>query len=163
MNNNNLTVAFDIGKASTGVAVSDGYHIIYMGSHVFNEAKEAKDPRNNRSARRNKTRKNWRKGQLIDAFDDFNVISKAEIKQKGYLSFTAKGENFSRPIDKTIYHLRKRALESQVNKRELFLCLYHILHARGHFLLETVDFSKKNQLILMILKQHFMRPQKTFL
>ena len=162
MNNNNLTVAFDIGKASTGVAVSDGYHIIYMGSHVFNEAKEAKDPRNNRSARRNKTRKNWRKGQLIDAFDDFNVISKAEIKQKGYLSFTAKGKNFSRPIDKTIYHLRKRALESQVNKRELFLCLYHILHARGHFLLETVDFSKKEPINFNDFKAAFYATTEDF-
>ena len=52
MNNNNLTYAFDIGITSTGVAVSDGNHIKYMGSHVFNEAKEAKDPRKNRSARR---------------------------------------------------------------------------------------------------------------
>ena len=144
MNNNNLIYAFDIGITSTGVAVSDGNHIKYMGSHVFNEAKEAKDPRKNRSARRNQKRKNWRKRQLIDAFDDFKIISKTEIKQEGYLSFTAKGNNFSRPIDKTIYHLRKRALTSQVTKRELFLCLYHILHARGHFLLETVDFSKKD-------------------
>ena len=74
MNNNNLIYAFDIGITSTGVAVSDGNHIKYMGSHVFNEAKEAKDPRKNRSARRNQKRKNWRKRQLIDAFDDFKII-----------------------------------------------------------------------------------------
>ena len=36
MNNNNLIYAFDIGITSTGVAVSDGNHIKYMGSHVFN-------------------------------------------------------------------------------------------------------------------------------
>ena len=41
MNNNNLTYAFDFGKASTGIAVSDGNHIKYMGSHAFNEAKDS--------------------------------------------------------------------------------------------------------------------------
>lgn len=146
MENYKNVFAFDIGIASTGSAVSDGTNITYMGTHVFNTASEAKESRLNRSARRNLSRKKWRKKQLREAFNDFNVITKEEISQEGYLCYTTNNEKISRPIDKTVYHLRKRALNEKVSKRELLLCLYNILHARGHFLMETIDFVNTNRI-----------------
>ena len=150
-----LVYGFDIGIASTGSAVSDGKNIIYMGTHVFNEATEAKEPRLNRGARRNLARKKWRKDQLKDAFDDFGVLSRLEIDQDGYLCFTTDNDLISRPIDNTVYHLRKRALTGKVSKRELFLCLYSMLHARGHFLLETIKFSETETITFEDFKERF--------
>ena len=50
--------------------------------------------------------------------------------------------NIVRPKDRTVYHLRKRALTEQVTERELYLCLNNILQARGHFLMENIDFTR---------------------
>ena len=107
MENYKNVFAFDIGIGSTGSAVSDGSRILYMGTHVFDPANEAKDSRLNRSARRTLYRKKWRKKQLICAFSDFNVISKDDIRKNGYLCFTTNNGTIVRPEDKTIYHLRK--------------------------------------------------------
>lgn len=84
MSENNYTFGFDIGIASTGVAViTDDGKLVYDGTHGFNTAEEASESRKNRSARRNLSRKKWRKNQLLEAFDDFNVLSKQETSQKG--------------------------------------------------------------------------------
>ena len=142
MENYKNTFGLDIGIGSVGSAVSDGNNILYMGTHVFNPANEASESRTNRSARRNLARKKWRKKQLVEAFIDFGIISKDEINKPGYLCFTSNNKELAKPTDRTVYHLRKRALNEQVTEREVLLCLYNMLHARGHFLLETIDFTK---------------------
>ena len=156
MSENNYTFGFDIGIASTGVAViSDDGNLVYDGTHGFNTAEEASKSRKNRSARRNLSRKKWRKNQLLEAFDDFNVLSKQETSQKGYLCYTVNTDTIQRPLEKTVYHLRKKGLFEQISKRELLLCLYNMLHARGHFLMETIDFANTNTISFDDFKEHF--------
>lgn len=138
------TIGLDIGIGSCGAAVCNDERVIYMGTHVFNPASEAKNARLARSARRNLKRKSWRKKQLIQAFIDFGILegNLNEIQSGNYLCFETNTAEIPRPVDRTVYHLRNRALNEHVNERELLLCLYNILHARGHFLMETIDFSK---------------------
>lgn len=138
----NYVVAFDIGIGSIGIAIISGNKVVYLGVRTFDTAQEASVSRKNRSARRNASRKKWRKKQLIQAFSDFNVLSKEEIEEKGYLCFTTNSSLIEKPKDKTVYHLRKRALSEKVTKREILLCIYNILQARGHFLMDTIDFEK---------------------
>ncbi len=136
------TFSYDIGIASIGSAVEKDNKLIYMGTRVFNEAISAKEARLNRSSRRTTRRKRWRKKQMKDAFIDFGVISKKELSIPGYMCYTTNNEHLKMPVDNSIYHLRKRALSEKVTKRELLLALYNICGTRGHFLLETIDFSK---------------------
>lgn len=141
------TLGFDIGISSVGTATINlaNLNLIDMSVRKFNQAKEAKDARLARSSRRTTRRKVWRKNQLIDAFNDFGIISKEEINKYGkdkYLSFYAKDENLIIPNVYTVYHLRKKALTEQISKREILMSLYNILQARGHFLLDNIDFSK---------------------
>ncbi len=137
-----ITFSYDIGIASIGSAVEKDNKLIYMGTRMFNEAISAKEARLNRSSRRNTRRKTWRKKQMKNAFVDFGVISENELKIPGYMSFTTNNDCLKMPFDNSVYHLRKRALSEKVTKRELLLALYNICGTRGHFLLETVDFSK---------------------
>lgn len=156
MGENNYIFGFDIGIGSTGVAViSDDGNLVYDGTHVFNKAEEASESRKNRGARRNLSRKKWRKDQLLEAFDDFNVLSKQETSQNGYLCYTVNTDTIQRPLEKTVYHLRKKGLLEQISKRELLLCLYNMLHARGHFLMETIDFANTNTISFDDFKEHF--------
>lgn len=156
MSENNYTFGFDIGIGSTGVAViTDDGNLVYDGTHVFKKAEEASESRKNRSARRNLSRKKWRKNQLLEAFDDFNVLSRQETSQKGYLCYTVSTDTIQRPLEKTVYHLRKKGLFEQISKRELLLCLYNMLHARGHFLMETIDFANTNTISFDDFKEHF--------
>lgn len=156
MGENNYIFGFDIGIGSTGVAViSDDGNLAYDGTHVFNTAEEASESRKNRGARRNLSRKKWRKNQLLEAFDDFNVLSKQETSQNGYLCYTVNTDTIQRPLEKTVYHLRKKGLLEQISKRELLLCLYNMLHARGHFLMETIDFANTNTISFDDFKEHF--------
>ena len=135
------TLGLDIGITSIGTALLNEKDVVYMGVRMFDSAQEASVSRKARSQRRNLSRKRWRKEQLLDAFDDFGLISKGESKQEGYLSFTTSNDSIVKPIDRTVYHLRSRALKEKVSKREILLCLYNILHARGHFLSEMIDFE----------------------
>ena len=156
MGENNYIFGFDIGIGSTGVAViSDDGNLVYDGTHVFNKAAEASESRKNRGARRNLSRKKWRKDQLLEAFDDFNVLSKQETSQNGYLCYTVNTDTIQRPLEKTVYHLRKKGLFEQISKRGLLLCLYNMLHARGHFLMETIDFANTNTISFDDFKEHF--------
>ena len=156
MGENNYIFGFDIGIGSTGVAViSDDGNLVYDGTHVFNKAEEASESRKNRGVRRNLSRKKWRKNQLLEAFDDFNVLSKQETSQNGYLCYTVNTDTIQRPLEKTVYHLRKKGLFEQISKRELLLCLYNMLHARGHFLMETIDFANTNTISFDDFKEHF--------
>ena len=136
------TFSYDIGIASIGSAVEKDNKLVYMGTRVFNEAISAKEARLNRSSRRTTRRKTWRKNQMKEAFIDFGVIDEKDFKMPGFMSFTTNNQYLKRPIDNSVYHLRKRALSEKVTKRELLLALYNICGTRGHFLLETIDFSK---------------------
>lgn len=92
---------------------------------------------------------------MLEAFDDFNVLSKQETSQNGYLCYTVNKDTIQRPLEKTVYHLRKKGLFEQISKRELLLCLYNMLHARGHFLMETIDFANTNTISFDDFKEHF--------
>lgn len=142
----NFSLGLDIGIASVGWALldNDRNQMVDFGVRIFNEANSASDARLNRSARRTLNRKKWRKNQLKQVFIDFGLLTKEELDQPGYLSFTVNNEFVSRPKDETIYHLRNRALYEQVSLRELFLALYNICGTRGHFLMESIDFTKES-------------------
>ena len=137
------TFSYDIGIGSVGAAVEKDNKLLYLGSHTFESASEAKERRANRSSRRNKARKRWRKQQLKKAFVDFKLLTQQEVDDKQFACFTVDNEKFKKPDVITVYHLRQKALKEEVSVRELFLCLHSILTARGHFLNETVDFSKE--------------------
>ena len=143
----NYTLGLDIGITSVGACAidQDNAELIELSVRKFRQANEAKESRANRSARRTLRRKKWRKDQLIKAFNDFNIISEKEIgqadKRNNYLSFYGKGDGLTVPDVYTVYHLRQKAIKEKVSKRELLLCLYNILQARGHFLLESIDFA----------------------
>ena len=138
-----LSFSFDIGITSIGIAVAEDKNLKYLGVRMFDQAKESKDSRLARSARRNTKRKQWRKKQLRNAFADFGLLSEEELKTPNFGSFTAKSDAFPTPKDRTVYHLRKRALSEQITLRELYLCLLNMLHARGHFNMEMYDFTKE--------------------
>ena len=144
MEKRDYTIGLDIGIGSVGWAAIDqkNANLIDMGIRLFETATEASVPRKNRSARRTLRRNKWRRDQMKNAFVEYGLISKEDINDTDFLSFTANNSKYTRPIDDTIYHLRKRALKEKVSKRELFLCLYNICKTRGHFLLEDIDFSK---------------------
>lgn len=142
MDNYNNTFSFDIGIGSIGSVVAKDNDLVYMGVRTFESASEAKEARLPRSARRNLKRKGWRKKQLLEAFNDFAVLSIQETSKPGYLCYTAKNEFVNPPKESTVYHLRAKGLREKIEKREILLCLYNILQARGHFILETIDFTK---------------------
>ena len=75
------TIGLDIGIGSCGSAVSDGQKLLYMGTHVFETAKEASGSRKNRSQRRTLARKKWRKKQMLQAFVDFGLLTEDQIDQ----------------------------------------------------------------------------------
>lgn len=137
--NNNYALGLDIGITSIGWSIIDigNDTLTEMGVHLFDEATAASESRLNRSARRTIRRRKWRKQQLKNAFVEFGLISKEEMNQKDYLSFTV-----NRPKDETVYHLRLRALNEKVSLRELLLSLYNICGTRGHFLMENIDFTR---------------------
>ncbi len=138
-----MSFGYDIGITSIGSAAVEGTKLKYLGVRMFNQANEAKESRMHRSARRNLSRKKWRKKQLKEAFEDFGLISKEEMNQKDFSCFPAKSALFPTPSDYTVYHLRKRALSGKVSLREIYLCLLNMLHARGHFNMEMYDFTKE--------------------
>ena len=140
---NDYNLGLDIGITSIGWCLIDSKKekLIDMGVHMFDEAHQAKECRANRQARRTLRRRNWRKQQLKNAFVEFEILSREEIDSANYLSYTACSNGLVRPKDETVYHLRKRALSEKVSKRELLLALYNICGARGHFLMENIDFS----------------------
>lgn len=157
------TLGLDIGITSIGTALLNDKDVVYMGVRMFDSAQEASVSRKARSQRRNLSRKRWRKEQLLDAFDDFGVISKGESKQEGYLSFTTSNDSIVKPIDRTVYHLRSRALKEKVSKREILLCLYNILHARGHFLSEMTNFEEGENYSFVDFKNIFYDLTSTYI
>lgn len=141
---NNLTLGLDIGIASVGWAVVNQKEgkLVDMGIRLFETATEASEPRKNRSARRNIRRNKWRREQMKTIFMERGLITKEEFEDPDFLSFTVNNDKYNRPQPDTVYHLRAKALREKVSKRELLICLYNICKTRGHFLLESIDFSK---------------------
>ena len=141
---NNLTLGLDIGIASVGWAVVNQKEgkLVDMGIRLFETATEASEPRKNRSARRNIRRNKWRREQMKTIFMERGLITKEEFEDPDFLSFTVDNDKYNRPQPDTVYHLRAKALREKVSKRELLICLYNICKTRGHFLLESIDFSK---------------------
>lgn len=161
---NRLSLGLDIGIGSIGWALLDlnCKKMVDFGVHMFNEASAAQEPRLNRSARRTLTRRKWRKKQLRQAFVDFGLLSVDDFKIPGFLSFTENNDQVSRPKDETVYHLRLRALSEKVSMRELAMALYNICGTRGHFLMETVDFSKADAVTFDVFKERFYQVVSPF-
>lgn len=163
----NYVVGLDIGITSVGFSIIDldNADLVEMGVRHFEAAEEAKTNRLNRGARRLIDRKRWRKRQLINAFIDFGLINKNDIIHldannketiyENYLRFHYYDESISKPIDHTIYHLRKRALYEEVSNRELLLALYNICKTRGHFLLENIDFENNATINFSTFKEKY--------
>lgn len=161
----NITLGLDVGIASLGWALinqTEG-RLIDFGVRMFDQANPASDARLNRSARRTLRRKKWRKEQLKQAFIDFGLLTKEEIASDGFLSYTTNNELFHRPKDETIHHLRMRAISEAVTIRELFLALYNICGTRGHFFMESIDFSNDSityplfeQKFFELVSEHFL-------
>lgn len=152
-----FTLGLDIGITSIGWSVidTDQGKLIDLGVHLFEEANPASDARSNRCARRGIRRRKWRKEQLRRAFIDFGVLSREEIEQPGYLSYTSDTDTLHRPKDETVYHLRKRALYEKVSLRELLLALYNICGTRGHFLMENVNFDSQEGITFDLFRERF--------
>ena len=140
------TLGLDIGIGSIGWAVINQQKgkLEDMGVRIFESAGAAQDARLNRGARRNLRRKNWRKRQLKDAFVDYGIISREELKRENYLSYTANTPDIPKPKYETVHHLRAAAIREKVSKREIMLALYNICQTRGHFLMENIDFSHES-------------------
>ncbi|MFV0255028.1 MAG: type II CRISPR RNA-guided endonuclease Cas9 [Erysipelotrichaceae bacterium] len=167
----NFTVGYDIGITSVGWAIMDNEtnNLVDFGTRSFEQATAASAARLHRSARRGVRRKKWRLQQLKDAFVDFELISNEELYQDiekkkvkdGYLTFSATHKNglldvtLDETSDDSVYHLRKRALSEKISNRELLMALHNIIKTRGHFLLETVDFTKAGSLTPTIFYQKF--------
>lgn len=154
---NKYVLGLDIGITSIGWSIIDEVKgkLLDMGVHMFEQAIPAQEVRLNRSARRTLRRRNWRKKQLKNAFVEFGLISKDEINQRDYLSYTANSDTFSRPEEDTVYHLRLKALNDKVSLRELLLCLYNICGTRGHFLMENINFTSSEPITFEFFVEQF--------
>lgn len=154
---NKYVLGLDIGITSIGWSIIDEVKgkLLDMGVHMFEQAIPAQEVRLNRSARRTLRRRNWRKKQLKNAFVEFGLISKEEMNQRDYLSYTANSNTFSRPKEDTVYHLRLKALNDKVSLRELLLCLYNICGTRGHFLMENINFSSSEPITFDFFVEQF--------
>ena len=137
-----LVFGIDIGIGRIGIAVAKDGSIYYLGVKVFDPATEAQKRRLERALRRSLFRTNWRYDQLKKAFVKYSLVPKAIIDLGSYSRYEEVNADLPKPADETVYHLRVRATKEQVSIREMYLCLYSILHARGHFLMEDIDFSK---------------------
>ncbi len=156
-------IGLDIGTDSIGWAVTDkDYNILKFkgnaqwGIRLLEESKAAKERRVFRSARRRLERKKFRQQCLEMLFNE--EISKVDVSffqrlkdsnlRKEDKSVSGKYSVFNdeeyTDVDyhkeyPTIYHLRKKLLESQdkVDVRLVYLAVSHIVKNRGHFLFDS--------------------------
>lgn len=152
---NSYTIGYDIGITSIGWSVIDveNNQLIDQGVRLFKEAESAQSRRIHRSSRRTIRRKKWRKEEFKQALVDFEIVTDLELQKSGYLNINSRyksnGENkLDESLDeinlKTIYHLRKKALEEEVSTREMILALYNIVKTRGHFQMENINFQNES-------------------
>ena len=86
----NFIFAYDIGISAIGWSIIDSIKgdVVDMGVHKYNVAIDAKDPREKRSQRRTLRRKKWRKNQLKNLFVNEGLISKEDMDNPNFASFT---------------------------------------------------------------------------
>ncbi|MCV3753586.1 type II CRISPR RNA-guided endonuclease Cas9 [Mycoplasma enhydrae] len=129
----NVTLGFDLGIGSVGWSIvqNDNNEILELGSRLFNEPKLAKTRRDNRAIRRSIRRKNYKKLQfkkIVLKYKELfglglNSVSK-DIDDI-YLEMSQKYPN--------IIYLRAKALEQEINSKELIWILHDYLQNRGFF------------------------------
>lgn len=160
-------LGLDIGTSSVGWAVTKKNYEIekingkrMWGIRLFDESKTAEERRIFRSARRRLARRHQRINLLQELFAEeickvdpgfylrlkdsfFYAEDKNEVQTNTLFNdkdYTDKDYNDKYP---TIYHLRKALIEgaSDIDIRELYLAIHHILKHRGHFLFEGQKFD----------------------
>ena len=173
----NYNIGLDIGVGSCGWCITDENSNILKkgkkhtwGSHIFDEAKTAKETREFRSTRRRLDRRKQRINilqslvnedeerenpnffQLLreSSLDFDDKIESKNISGKKYNLFS---ENKNTDVDffrkfPTIYHLRKYLIETKekVDFRLVYLAIHHIIKYRGNFLYEGDFVNNSNQI-----------------
>lgn len=158
--NTEYFIGLDIGTSSVGWAVTnEKYELIKFngkrmwGARLFNEASTSEDRRLHRSNRRRVQRRANRIRLLEEIFND--EVSKVDpeffirLKESKFhiedkivdeknIIFRESADGDKRYYEKypTIYHLRKKLIHSceNVDIRELYMAVHHIIKNRGHFL-----------------------------
>ncbi len=161
-------VGIDIGTDSVGIVCTDEeYRLLRAKGKVlwavrlFDEAKTAKERRNQRTARR----RLQRRAQRIDLLQELfypHISDKlffARLNNSGFL-YEDKDEKLQSPYslfadenytDKefykefpTVFHLRRALMagEKKYDLRLYYLAIHHIIKYRGHFLFEGQEMSE---------------------
>lgn len=168
MENREYFLGLDIGTDSIGWAVTDsGYHVVkkngqaLWGVRLFDSAKTAAERRSFRSARRRIERRKQRIQWLQEIFageiakvdpafflrlQESKFMEEDKCKDLSLGKYTLFDDpnycdvDFHRQFP-TIYHLRKRLIESSqpFDVRLVYLALHHIMKNRGHFLYGDVS------------------------
>lgn len=168
--NTEYFIGLDIGTSSVGWAVTNtNYEILKFngkrmwGSRLFNEASTAEERRGHRVNRRRIQRRRDRLNLLEEIFSEemakvdpeffmrlkeskFHLEDKDErILGESNIIFKGSEDGDKKYYEKypTIYHLRHKLMQSceDVDIRELYMALHHIIKYRGHFLFK-VDFEE---------------------
>jgi CRISPR-associated endonuclease Csn1 len=170
----NYIIGLDIGVGSVGWAViNENYELLKNGNQkhlwgydIFDKAETAKERRVYRGTRRRLSRKKIRIKLLQDLTQDmiagvdplfFKKLkysylvdedkSKKAIYTNGNVLFddSYTDKQFYKEYP-TIYHLRKKLIESKekVDPRLIYLAMHHIVKYRGNFKQEGQDISKNN-------------------
>lgn len=152
-------IGLDCGTSSIGYAVTDTeYNVLKFkgkamwGSHIFEEAKTAKERRGARCARRRLERRKFRTALLQELFaeeiykidptffirmNDSKYLQEdkhEEIKDIIFNDKNFKDKDYFKKYP-TAYHLRKALITEQISDpRLLYLGINHIMKHRGHFL-----------------------------
>lgn len=160
-------LGMDIGTESVGMACTDeSYNLLrakgkdLWAVRLFDEAKDAKERRMKRTARRRLQRRRQRIEWLQEIFAPFMedetffirlnnsgfYEEDKEEKLKTKFSLFADADytdaDFYREFP-TIFHLRKALLEGEsLDLRHYYLALHHIIKYRGHFLFEGETMSE---------------------
>lgn len=156
-------IGLDVGTDSIGWAVTDtDYNILKFkgnaewGIRLLEESKTAEERRTHRSARRRGERRKFRAECLEMLFDkEVSKIDPAFFQRMKESNLWTEdktlGSKYSLFNDReytdvnyhtdypTIYHLRKRLIESDepLDVRLVFLAINHIIKNRGHFIFES--------------------------
>ena len=170
----NYIIGLDIGVGSVGWAViNENYELLKNGNQkhlwgydIFDKAETAKERRVYRGTRRRLSRKKIRIKLLQDLTQDmiagvdplfFKKLkysylvdedkSKKAIYTNGNVLFddSYTDKQFYKEYP-TIYHLRKKLIESKekVDPRLVYLAMHHIVKYRGNFLQEGQEISRNN-------------------
>ncbi len=168
--NTEYFIGLDIGTSSVGWAVTNtDYEILKFngkrmwGSRLFNEASTAEERRGHRVNRRRIQRRRDRLNLLEEIFSEemakvdpeffmrlkeskFHLEDKDErILGESNIIFKGSEDGDKKYYEKypTIYHLRHKLMQSceDVDIRELYMALHHIIKYRGHFLFKG-DFEE---------------------